>query len=189
MVLCKGIRFCPNHDLDKFEIYKDLQLIVRKLLLKSLYHKTNTNPAQSLQEDRALDQLISLLEESDTTDLIDRVNVSQLLNRVDEPSSEDNFLAKSKLKKKSDLCPAPSTNPNAAAFLRLINKDLEKLKIKTCKNMNLDTKEIEALEQLSSNNHITIKPANLYLTMKTTQLCVIRYTKTKNGTGGSHLRL
>lgn len=55
---------------------------------------------------------------------------------------------------------AHSTNSNAATFLRLINNDFEKLKIKTCKNKNLDAQEIKAHEQLSSNDQITIKPAD-----------------------------
>lgn len=75
LVLKKGLNFCPTHNLDKFELYKDLQLFVRKIILKKLYHKQSANPDRTTQENQALDQLISLLEESDTADLIDSIDL------------------------------------------------------------------------------------------------------------------
>lgn len=84
------------------------------------------------QENQALDQLITLLEVSDTTDLIDSIDLPWILQSIEELDSINPITpTSSKLKKKSDFCPPPSTCPNAAAFLKLINNDLEKLKIQT----------------------------------------------------------
>lgn len=68
--------------------------------------------------------------------------------------------SKSLLKKKSDFCPPPSISPNAAALLKLVNNDLEKLKLKAKGSTNLNEKEFEALKLLADNNQITIKPSD-----------------------------
>lgn len=65
-VLARGLSFCPNQNLDKFEVIKDLQLFARKLILKQLYSQDiPVKPDFELQELRALETLIDLLEESD----------------------------------------------------------------------------------------------------------------------------
>lgn len=74
-VLKKGLDFCPSRNLDKFEVYKDLHLFIRKLILKKLYHRQQGNIDHTPQEKKALDQLISLLEENNTADLIDSVDL------------------------------------------------------------------------------------------------------------------
>lgn len=113
------MNFCLSQNLDKFEIYKDLQLFVRKIILKKLYHKQQGNADRTPQENQALDHLITLLEESDTADLIDSVDLSQILQSIEEHDSYTKANpSKSILKKKSDFCPPPSTSPNAAAFLK-----------------------------------------------------------------------
>lgn len=161
LVLKKGLNFCPTHNLDKFELYKDLQLFVRKIILKKLYHKQSANPDRTTQENQALDQLISLLEESDTADLIDSIDLPWILQSIEEQDSYSKTNpSKSLLKKKSDICPPPSTSPNAAAFLKLVNKDLEKLKIKTKGPINLSKKKYDALNSLANNKQITIKPSD-----------------------------
>lgn len=38
-VLARGLSFCPNQDIDQFEVIKDLQLFTRKLILKQMYTK------------------------------------------------------------------------------------------------------------------------------------------------------
>lgn len=80
----KGLNFCPNQTLDKFEIYKDLHLFIRKLILRKLFQKQGIPPDCTLQESRALDNLVSLLQESDPTDLIDRVDLQQILDLVEK---------------------------------------------------------------------------------------------------------
>lgn len=124
-VLKRGLRFCPNENLDKFELTKDLQIFAWKLILRSFYQKQRVHTDPSPNEAKALDQLISLLEESDQSDLIDRVDLNKLLAPTDKyTSSEKDASVGSQLIKKSDKFPAPSLNANVAAFLKLINKDL-----------------------------------------------------------------
>lgn len=127
-ILRKGLNFCPNYNLDKFELYKDLQLFVRKIIKKKLYQKQDTRINYTPQENQALGQLIALLEESNTADLIDQIDLPRILQSIEELDVDDRIHPMmSKLKKKSDFCPPPSTCPNEAAFLKLVNNDLDKL--------------------------------------------------------------
>lgn len=111
------------------------------------------------QEGQALDQLISLLEENDQADLIDRIDLPKTLEMV-EKQSENPKTKNSTLRKKSAFCPARSTNSNAAAFLNLVNRELDKLKIQTKNPTNLSANEAPALKQLSDNSSITIKASD-----------------------------
>lgn len=98
------------------------------------------------------------LEENDPAKLIDRIDLLKILEMV-EKYSEDPKIGKSTLKKKSDFCPAPSTHSNAAVFLNLVNRDLEKLKICTKNPTDLSEIEMSVLKQLSDNS-ITIKASD-----------------------------
>lgn len=153
------MNFCPDHKLDKFELYKDLQLFIRKLILRKLYQKQDAKTTFTPKENRALDQLVALLEESDTSDLIDQIDLPRILQQIDDSDVYPHPGA-SKLKKKSDLCPPPSTCPNASIFLKLVNNDLDKLRIKQQEPSNLNPKELEALHSLKANDTITIKPSD-----------------------------
>lgn len=92
---------------------------------------------------------------------------------------------------KSDQCPAPSTNPNAADFLMLVNRNLEKLKTQTKTHIKLNDKEAQALEKLSQNNLITIKSADkggkivVFDYEKYISLRVTKFLETRIGIGGS----
>lgn len=79
-VLHKGLGFCPNENVDKFEFVKDLQLFARKLILKNRYQKPGEQADLTPRENRALDQLVSLLE-SDPMDLINRIDLPRVLTR------------------------------------------------------------------------------------------------------------
>lgn len=92
-VLKKGLHFCPNNNANKFEVFKDLQLFVRKLLLKSLYQRQHPSTDKTPQENKALNQLISLVEESDTTNLIDCIDLSQILKPVEIQSQPTAVIA------------------------------------------------------------------------------------------------
>lgn len=78
--MSKGLSFCPNKDIDKFEAIKDIQLFARKIILKQLYDKNIKDGTQLRpQEVEAIDNLVSLLEENDPDlDLIDRIDLSML---------------------------------------------------------------------------------------------------------------
>lgn len=113
-VLHKGLSFCPNENLDKFEFVKDLQLFARKFILRNMYQKPGGQIDLTPRENQALDQLIYLLEESDTADLIDRIDLPKVISLSEEANAgsvQDPTIV-SKLKKKSDKFAAPSSNPN-----------------------------------------------------------------------------
>lgn len=85
--MSKGLTFCPNRKLDKFETIKDLHLYTRKLLLRSMYdkEKPGSDGCRSLSERQALANLNALLEQSDARDLIDTTDLESLLKQVDDP--------------------------------------------------------------------------------------------------------
>lgn len=117
---------------------------------------------------------------------IDCIDLPRILKSVEEYDQSTKInLTKSLLKKKSDFCPAPSTNPNAAAFLKLVNMDLQKLKIHTECPTNLNVKEALALKQLSDNKlllNLQIRVAMLsYQTMNNISICVTKFLKIKIG--------
>lgn len=95
--------------MDKFEIVKDLEMFARKLMLKKMYQKPQGSVELTPQENKATDQLVSLLEESDTTDLIDRIDLLTMLSlpldTKERPAQEHK--QGSKLKKKSVQFPPP----------------------------------------------------------------------------------
>lgn len=103
-ILKKGLNFCPNYTLDKFELYKDLQLFIRKIILKKLYQKENTRTNYTPLENQALDQLITLLKESNTSDLIDSIDLPRILQSIEEPDLVNPITpTMSKLKKKNQI--------------------------------------------------------------------------------------
>lgn len=60
-ILHKGLGFCPNDNVDKLEFIKDLQFFARRLILKSMYYKPGGRMDLTPSENRAIDQLVSLL--------------------------------------------------------------------------------------------------------------------------------
>lgn len=85
-----------------------------------MYNKETNDPTQlSRDENKAVVELIFLLEESDQTDLIDCIDIEQLLQKCGgQASVAEPF--KYTLEKKSDRFPPPSPNLNAVAFLKLL---------------------------------------------------------------------
>lgn len=59
-ILQRGLGFCPNENIDKFEFTKDLQLFARRLLLKNMYNKPQGRTNLTPRENRAIDQLVSI---------------------------------------------------------------------------------------------------------------------------------
>lgn len=160
-VLMKGLGFCPNENFCKFDLVKDLNLFVRKLLLKNMYDRNfNATSQLSREEDKTLEQLVSLLEENDKLDLIDCIDIDKLLADVDVVSNEKTIKPKSTLKKKSDQFPAPSSNPNAATFLKLVSRDLNKIPLKANPKDNMTHLEKQALKDSSKNYSLVIKPSD-----------------------------
>lgn len=122
-ILSKGLHFCPNHDLNKFEIYKDLQLFIRKLPLKSLFNRQHFDSSFTPQERQALAQLDSLLQENETDTLAnssDPVSAEINANISLTPSN----VASSKLKKNQIFVQHPAPIPMQPLFLNLSIKTL-----------------------------------------------------------------
>lgn len=158
-ILARGLSFCPDQDLDRFEVTKDIQLFARKLILKQLYSKeTPKQPKFKLQELIALDNLIALLDENESPDLIDQIDLEQLLGRFDQSDLPQPPVQT--FKKKSDKFPALNTNSNVLAFVKLTHNEIRKINITSKKQHNLSPKEREALKSLASNSTITIKPSD-----------------------------
>lgn len=105
---------------------------------------------------------MSLLEESDTTDLIDRIDLPSVLSLPldsrEGPARES--VQGSKLKKKSVQFPPPSSNPNISTFLKLVHKEIERLHIRTPREINTNVADRQALKELSDNKSIVIKPSD-----------------------------
>lgn len=58
-VLQQGFNFCPTHNIDEFEVIKDLQLFGRRLLLKTIYGpKTTPLDQPSALKQEAMDNLV-----------------------------------------------------------------------------------------------------------------------------------
>lgn len=128
-LLLKGLTFCPNSKPDKFEIEKDLQLFTRKLLFKSMYAKLDEIDTRSLTEERALNDLVTLLEEQENLDLIDQYDIESMLQ--EQSTTKENIqLQVPKMPKKSDKFLNPNQNPNIGAFLAMTLRDIRQLKIK-----------------------------------------------------------
>lgn len=152
-VLSKGLTFVPANKLDKFEVIKDLHLYTRKLLLKSMFEKTKPDMegCRTFSERQGLDNLNSLLEESEPKDLIDMIGLE---------SPRKTTAKKSSLKKTSSLYPAPSSNHSVATFLKMTCQEIKSLKSTSPNLENLTRSEKIALKNLSSNHEITIKDSD-----------------------------
>lgn len=66
-LLQKGMTFSPVNNMDKFTVFKDITLFLRKVFLRSLYDNSIATPVVTLEADdqRALEILNSLLEENE----------------------------------------------------------------------------------------------------------------------------
>ena len=123
-VLKLGLSFCPNSNLDKYEVIKDLYLFARKLTYKFIFDPDKKRLREerelseqikkySMKEFRALRDLILLLDENDTSNS----------SPTNEPSDTNKKLQK--FKKKSDQFPDLNTNPQIAAFLMATVREIK----------------------------------------------------------------
>lgn len=73
-VLSRGLSFCPQENFDLFEVMTDLQLSVRKLLLKCTYAKNDIEIdttdwfKYTMREFKALLDLTLVFQENNTID-------------------------------------------------------------------------------------------------------------------------
>lgn len=134
--------------MDTFEAIKDLHLFARKLILKSLHTKPLSNSDLSKQESKALDDLVSKLEDQEHKDLIDNIDLESFLAAHTTPTIGD-ISGKSILKKKSNQFPSLSLNSNLQAFIAMTTKEIQSLNINQSP-INISDKERRALELLSN---------------------------------------
>lgn len=153
-----GLSFCPNRSLDNFETVKDIFLFARKLLLKSMYTKTNKREetiARNLRaaDFKALRDLNLLLQESEGVE-------SGWLDAWESDDSEDekidNTQQHKQFKRKLHRFPALNQNPALALFVKQTTKEIESLnKDKSVRNLSFEQQN--ALQSLKNNLDITIK--------------------------------
>lgn len=111
----------------------------------------------TVQHDKYLDDLLSLLDEQDPLDLIDTLDLDALLQEhatVEGPLPQPVIL-----KNKSDKFPPLNTNHNLATFVASVTAEIKKIKIHRVSG-NLNQPERLALENLKKCYPLTIKPSD-----------------------------
>lgn len=89
-VLKLGLSFCPNANLDKYEVIKDLYLFARKLTYKHIFDPDKNRPMAekdlseqikkiTMKDFRALKDLMILLDENQEYDDTQQSQLSQIL--------------------------------------------------------------------------------------------------------------
>lgn len=131
-------------------------------MLKSLFSKKHNNLGSTYtQKDlEAIDNLTALLEENDPENVIYSLDLETILGDVDAifwaPLPLKSLV--DGLKNKSTLYPESISNSNAATILKLVTKDIQELKTTHRFKDNLIHNETKALQSLTQNQSITIKP-------------------------------
>lgn len=95
--------------------------------MKCLFAKPLHGDEPSAQEKKALDDLISLLEDQENNDLLDRIDIEPLLAEQITPTTSG-ILDKSNLKNKSKRFPSPNLNSNLKDFLAMITMEIQNCK-------------------------------------------------------------
>lgn len=168
MALALG--FCPDMNLKKFESIKDVHLFVKKLSLKTLFHKqvtpnTGMEVLHSLfkSECRASKELLEMEDDFSNTpglstppepDLIDLIDLETYLQP--DLDLKPNLI---QIKKKSKTCPSPTKNKNANLFLTQVTREIEQLALSNETSTNISSKQqiaLEHLKEIKANYYQTI---------------------------------
>ncbi|XP_073460898.1 uncharacterized protein [Aquarana catesbeiana] len=110
------------------------------------------------QEIQALDNLVALLDENELENPLTQENTHDPDRNMDVIPTPHTQVCT--LKNKSTLYPSPSSNPNAAAFLKLVSTDINRMKNFPHPYSNFSRDERLALEALSRNHDVVIKPSD-----------------------------
>lgn len=133
-VLSRGLSFCPSQNFDLFEVVTDLHLFARKVMLKCQPETSNTDidttdwSEYSMHEFKALQNLTLLFQESNTSDLIDQLDLDKLFEEVNKTTQNPITL----FKKPSTKFLPLNTSPSVAMFLKQ-TKDICRL---SCRKNN-----------------------------------------------------
>lgn len=108
------------------------------------------------RKSKALDDLISLLEDQENNNLLDRIDIKSLLAEQITPTTSG-ILGTLNLKKKSNKFPSPNLNSNLKAFLAMTTREIQNLK-QSPSSDNVSDREKKALEKLGNQHQLTMKP-------------------------------
>lgn len=163
---------------------KDLNLFVRKLSLKTIHHKhdsnkTGLNSLMQLSVAECPDLRDLLLDETNTSSLTATLPSSptpllEAAERFLSPSGQGmDFLPSpvqevtdpllptiTDLRAKSHVFPVSSTNKSAQIFLKLVSKEIEALPPPALQSKNLTIEQQQALARLKTYTHLVIKEAD-----------------------------
>lgn len=146
-LLQKGMTFSPVANMDKFTVFKDVTLFLRKVFLHSLYDQKDSAAVAALpidaEDQKALDILNSLLEENEGPSEI--------------PTS---IRRQANLRIRSQKMPPLSKNKWLNLFLDMLQTDLEKADWTQKSPDNLTDGKIPALNNLKKRNNIVIKKSD-----------------------------
>lgn len=163
-VLKLGLTFCPDFQLDKFHLIKDLHLFARRLLYKVIFDKPKldtcsnvkiSNLQFNMEEQQAYEDLMALWEEGHTDD-----DVSGCLHLPELSVAGVSFPPPQSYKPKSKNFPLLSTNPNIWAFVTQTSQAIEESNFRPFVSSNLNANQKAAIKSLESNQKIIIKPAD-----------------------------
>lgn len=166
-VLGLGLNSCTDQTTDKFTIVKDLYLFTRKLTFKYVNDKDRTRKVEdksdidqykgyTMADFRALRDLIQLLNENQEEGEGGPDTVPQ------SPDSTENIseIDRKTFRPKSQKFPPLKSSPCIWAFLTKVTKAVEQLNFPPIQGGSLNQKQLQALNNLSDNLSIVIKPAD-----------------------------
>lgn len=149
-LLSRGLSFSPSADMDEFEIYKDLNLFLRRVYYRSLYSDRPSEPnvtrEPSTGDTLALKQLESLFEEGGIS------------SDDDETSASCSWRRDAGLRIWSTKMPQLRKDKRLGIFLDLVQEDLAKINWHINDTSNLPSDERQALMELRKSDKIIIKP-------------------------------
>lgn len=72
-LLQKDLSFSPSNNMDEFEVFKDISFFLRKTLLRAIHEQRQIKPnsAENEREKQSLQELIELLNENESEDLVE----------------------------------------------------------------------------------------------------------------------
>ncbi|XP_073465173.1 NACHT, LRR and PYD domains-containing protein 3-like [Aquarana catesbeiana] len=147
-LLQKGLSFSPTAPMNEFEVFKDINLFLRKVLFKLWHHNNPDNkstPDSNLDKDEneAINNLMALLEENANSD--------------SETENSHPIRRKSNLRIKSTKMPALSKHKWLQLFLDQVKLDLGRINWEWLGSSNLTSSEKKALKELQEAPNLVIK--------------------------------
>lgn len=164
-----GLSFCPSDAANKFNLVKNLNLFVRRLAWKAIFHTQKCIEADEalafFQQSstrkgdfRAIRDLVELLNENGGLDPNIKLdyNVGEFVETIYMiPESEP-----LPLRKKSDKLPQLQQFPHLLAFLQKVTGDINKLEFAIDPEYNLLPEQTNALMELKNMDTVVVKASD-----------------------------